>query len=310
MPDICKDLLLRECEADLSACVRAAEEEYREKIEEIAARLVEGRRRVVMLAGPSSSGKTTTAAILADRLTVLGHPTAILSLDNFYRLPNDPAYPRQENGDLDFEAVDALETDLVHDCLAAILRGEEYMAPVFDFMRGTRATEKERIFVPEGGFLIVEGLHALNPRLTEGLPADGLFLLFISVSTNITDAAGNRLLSGRKIRFLRRMSRDHLYRNSSAARTYELWRNVLAGEDRYLYPYKGRADMAINTFHRYEIGVLRPFAERLLAAPDAPRDAYIETVRGGISHFPPLPDTVVPEDSLLREFIPGGIYET
>ena len=132
----------------------------------------------------------------------------------------------------------------------------------------------------------------------------------ICVSTNITDAAGNRLLSGRKIRFLRRLSRDYLYRNSSAARTYELWRNVLRGEDLYLYPYKGRADMAINTFHRYEIGVLRPFAERLLASPDAPRDEYIETVRGGISHFPPLSDEIVPEDSLLREFIPGGIYET
>ena len=305
MPDICKDLLLRECEADLAACVRAAEGKYRERIEEIVARLVADGRRVVMLAGPSSSGKTTTAAILADRLTALGHPTAILSLDNFYRLPEDPVYPRQENGDLDFEAVDALETDLVRDCLSAVLRGEAYDAPVFDFMRGTRAAEQERIFVPDGGFLIVEGLHALNPRLTEGLSAEGLFLLFISVSTNVTDAAGNRLLSGRKIRFLRRLSRDFLYRNSAAARTYELWQNVLAGEDRYLYPYKGRADMAINTFHAYEIGVLRPFAERLLAAPDAPRDAYIETVKGGISHFPPLSSGIVPKDSLLREFIPA-----
>ena len=205
--------------------------------------------------------------------------------------------------------MEALETDLVRDCLAAVLRGEEYMAPVFDFKRGCRAEEKERIFVPNGGFLIVEGLHALNPRLTEGLPADGLFLLFISVSTNVNDDAGNRLLSGRKIRFLRRLSRDYLYRNSSAAHTYELWKNVLQGEDLYLYPYKGRADMSIDTFHRYEIGVLRPFAERLLATPDAPRDEYIEAVRRGISHFSPLSDEVVPEDSLLREFIPGGIYK-
>ena len=152
------------------------------------------------------------------------------------------------------------------------------------------------------------GASRPQPRLTDGLA--GLYRLFISVSANIVDGAGNRLLSGRKIRFLRRMSRDFLYRNATAARTYELWQSVLLGEDQYLYPYRDTADRQIDTFHLYEVGVLRTHAEYLLFAEDAPQNPYVDEIRHGLTAFPPIDSAHVPETSLLREFIPGGVYES
>lgn len=308
MSDIRLDHILGALARDLPACIAAAEDGYRQKIESVVQDLAAGGQRVVMLAGPSSSGKTTTANILADRLSACGHRAAVVSLDNFYRDPNDPHYPRNPDGSLDFETVDALEIGEIHDCIAAILRGETYPVPRFDFKQGRRAEERMPLSVPDGGILIVEGLHALNPVLTEGFA--GLYRLFISVSSNIVGEDGARLLSGRKVRFLRRMSRDFLYRNATAARTYELWQSVLPGEDRYLYPYRDRADRQLDTFHLYEVGVLRAYAERLLAAPDAPQNDYVNEIRRGLTFFPPLGSACVPETSLLREFIPGGVYES
>lgn len=308
MSDIRIDRILGETARDLVACVAAAEDAYRNKIETVVRDLLRGGQRVIMLAGPSSSGKTTTASILADRLTASGHSAAVVSLDNFYRDPNDPGYPRNPDGSLDFETVEALEIGEIHDCIAAVLRGEEYPVPRFDFKRGCRAEERVPLCVPDGGYVIVEGLHALNPRLTDGL--SGLYRLFISVSTNIVDGEGNRLLSGRKIRFLRRMSRDFLYRNATAARTYELWQSVLPGEDKYLYPYRDTADRQLDTFHLYEVGVLRTYAERLLYAADAPQNPYVDEIRRGLTAFPTIDSANVPETSLLREFIPGGVYES
>ncbi len=308
MSDICIDRILSETAENLASCVAAAEDAYHQKIESVVRDLLSGGQRVIMLAGPSSSGKTTTANILADRLSTAGHSAAVVSLDNFYRQPDDPGYPRNPDGSLDFETVDALEIGAIHDCIAAVLRGGEYLLPRFDFKRGCRAEERIPLSVPEDGFVIVEGLHALNPVLTDGL--SGLYRLFISVSTNVVDGEGNRLLSGRKIRFLRRMSRDFLYRNATAARTYELWQSVLPGEDKYLYPYRDRADRQLDTFHLYEGGVLRGYAEKLLFAPDAPQNPYVEEIRRGLTAFPVIDSAHVPNTSLLREFIPGGVYES
>lgn len=310
MADLYIGTIESEIEADLCACVSAAEDRYRREIEAVVTRLIsEPARRVILLAGPSSSGKTTTAAMLAARLTALGHPAAVVSLDDFYRAKDDPAYPRHATGEQDYEAPDALHVSEIHDCIAAILRGESYALPHYDFRTASRITAHRVLTVPSGGYVIIEGLHALNPLLCEGLDRAEILKIFVSVSTNICARDGGRLLSGRKVRFLRRLSRDFLYRNADARRTYAMWQHVLHGEDLYLYPYKATADAAIDTFHRYEPGVLRPFTERLLSAPDAPSGPYIDTVRHALSLFEPLPLSVVPESSLLREFVPGGIFE-
>lgn len=306
MADVCLFNIIEECKRDLAACVARAEMEYREKIQAIADTLVSGHQRVVLLAGPSGSGKTTTAGFLASLLTAAGHSASVVSLDDFYRNPEEEGYPRNEKGELDFESVDALAVGEIHDCIDAVLAGREFLLPRFDFMNGRRFSHRVPFTVPEGGFVIIEGLHALNPRLTQGIHDGRLFRLFISVSTNIVDGEGNRLLSGRKIRFLRRVSRDFLHRNASAARTYELWHGVVAGEEKHLYPFRGTADCQIDSFHFYEVGVLRSFCEPLLSVPDAPRDAYVREIRRGLSCFPLLDADLVPPASLLREFIPAA----
>lgn len=304
MSELSLQTVLTETETDLAACVARAEEGYHQKLRAVADELLSGGCRVVLLAGPSGSGKTTTAGFLASLLRTAGRHASVVSLDDFYRNPEEEGYPRMPNGELDFEAVDALAVWEIHACIDAVLEGREFLLPRFDFKKGRRAPKRVSLAVPEGGYVIIEGLHALNPRLTEGIDEQKLYRLFISVSTNIADGEGKRLISGRRVRFLRRLSRDYLHRNSSAARTYELWLGVVAGEEKYLYPYRGTARTQLDTFHLYEIGVLRAFAESLLAAPDAPKNPYVDEIREGLLHFPVLDASCVPQDSLLREFIP------
>ena len=158
------------------------------------------------------------------------------------------------------------------------------------------------------GCVIIEGLHALNPRISEHLPTDSLLKIFISVSTNINDG-GERILSGRKLRFTRRMVRDSLYRGADAERTLEMWDNVLAGEEEYLYPYRSLADVEFNTFHEFEPCVMRKFAEALISEELAKKNEYANTVVSALKLAVPIGEELIPNDSLIREFIVGGIYE-
>lgn len=306
MSDIYLSELFYELKNDLGGCIARTEEGYRRAVDGVADEVLSSRaRRIIMLAGPSSSGKTTTARLLSEHFEALGHSASVISLDDFYRDMSDPDYPKNADGKPDPESPDALHLAEVRNCLAAVAAGERTVIPRYDFKTAARLPEGVPLKLPEGGVLIVEGLHALNPRLTEGLPNERLFRLFISLSTNLVTDEGERLLSGRKMRFLRRMCRDALYRGASAAKTYAMWRGVLAGEDAYLYPYRDTADTCLNTFHRYEVGLFAESAIALLTAPDAPRNDYTAAVLSAVSRFTPLPYTVVPRTSLLREFLPG-----
>ena len=144
--------------------------------------------------------------------------------------------------------------------------------------------------------------------ISEHLPKDKLLKIFISVSTNV-NKNGERILSGRKIRFARRLVRDSIYRGAGAEYTLKIWENVLCGEDKYLYPYRHLADVTYDTFHRYEIGLMRPFVIRLISDELIQRSPYAKTVLEAALLSDTLPDSLVPEDSLMREFIPGGKYE-
>ena len=305
MSDLCLAGLYADLERDTASCIATAEEGYRTAVLRVVEEvLLRGDCRVLLLAGPSSSGKTTTARILSEAFAERGRVAKMLSLDDFYRDANDPLYPRTGEGALDFESPDALHLGEVRECLFAILTGRDYGTPRYDFKTASRLPRPRPLSLPRDGVLIVEGLHALNPEITRGLPPGSLFRLFISVSTNLVDRDGERLISGRKVRFLRRLCRDFEHRGASASRTYELWRGVLAGEDAYLYPYRDTADRQIDTFHRYEIGVFAPLAERLLSAPDAPQGEYLDTVRRAVAAFSPISPALVPPTSLLREFLP------
>ena len=288
--------------------VSEAEEQYKGFVEEIATRVEKnGNIRIVLLAGPSGSGKTTSANLIADAIRSRGLVSSVISLDNFYRNSTDPAYPRLENGERDFEAVEALDLPALEETLIDISEGREYTVPYYDFKLGCR-TEVNSYPKILHGCVIIEGLHALNPTICEHLNMDRVLRVFISVSTNI-NYCGERILSGKKLRFVRRMVRDSVYRGADAERTLELWENVLLGESKYLYPYRSLADVDFNTFHAFEPGVMRKFAEALISPELAKRDEYAGVVLRALSLAEPIAESLVPRDSLLREFITGGIYE-
>lgn len=294
-------------EADPALFVAACERAYREKIDTAVRYIEENHKKVVLLAGPSGSGKTTTANLIADTLRAKGYYATVISLDNFYHNKADHLYPLTASGEEDYESPYALWIDGIRATILDILDGGHILLPHFDFKTGVRHDHAVVLDVPENGVVIIEGLHALNPIMTEGIVSDAVMRLFVSVSTNITDA-GARVLSGRKMRFIRRTSRDYLYRNSDAARTLSLWTRVLEGEELYLYPYRNLADIQFDTFHGFEVAALKPFAAKILAAGENLGD-YAEGIKEALSRFAEIPSDLVPRDSLIREFIPGGIYE-
>ena len=295
--------------SDLFALCMQSDRDYLAQLTQVcdALEAAQGKRKVLLLAGPSGSGKTTSAALIEEIMHERGHEAWDISLDDFYRPKNDPLYPRDENGQLDMESVHSLRVDKIRECIASLLSGKETVIPRYIFGEiGEIVEDGEHITVPEGGVVIIEGLHALNPLLTEGLLTEGIFRMFISVSTNVT-VDGKRIISGRKLRFIRRMVRDFYYRGMSADRTYQVWQSVLAGEDKYLYPYRHLADVSLNTFHPCETAVMKPFVLPVLETLTEKND-YTDTVRSAVEEFFTVSEEEVldtlSESSLLREFIP------
>ena len=295
--------------AEPTEAVGNAEAEYERKINALAERIVRSQSvRVVMLSGPSGSGKTTTANLLADRIRAMGEKSLVVSMDNFYKSSLDPTYPRLADGSRDYESPAALDTDELLKTLAAIIAGEPFSIPRYDFKVGGRVgSESYGSF--SDGCVIIEGIHGLNPIFSDPFPRQTVLKLFVSVSTNINRGAV-RLISGKKLRFVRRMVRDNIYRGACAQDTVAMWANVLDGEEKYLYPYKETADIRFDTFHVFEPAVLKPFAMRLLTDELASTSPYVRTVRDALALIPALPQQIVPDSSLIREFIPGGIYES
>jgi uridine kinase len=309
MSEIRLDQLNEMVNTDKQAMIARAEERYHELIRSFARRVVSDKNvRIVLLAGPSGSGKTTTANLLCDYVRELSEEAVVVSLDDFYRGRLDPEYPRLPNGERDFEAVEALHLPDLKKTLSDIAANRPFMLPKYDFKVAGRVEEKLHAPIPNG-CVIIEGLHALNPMIFEELPKECLLKLFISVSTNVEEN-GQRILSGRKMRFMRRMVRDNLYRNASAERTIAMWENVLHGEDKYLYPNRKHADVCFDTFHTFELSVMRPFVERLISEELAAREPYCGIVLSAIKKIAPIDISLVPESSLIREFIPGGKYES
>ena len=288
--------------ADPEGFVRECEANFRAEVNEAARLAVQNGSRIVMLAGPSSSGKTTTAAFLDEWFTVRGGNAYVVSLDDFYL--NRGEGPKREDGTDDYETVYALDIPCITDRLSRLLKTGEASLPIFDFMTGRRSPETRDIRLEKDDILVIEGLHALNPVITDGLPQDSLCLTYISVSSRVC-AENNIYLNKRDLRFIRRLIRDYKYRDSSPERTFSLWRGVLTGEDEYLFPFSGRAHIRINSFHPYEPCV---FAHQAIALLDSvPEDSvYYKNARllsQKLSGFAYAPENITPQDSLLREFL-------
>ncbi len=283
------------------------ERTYEAQVQSVAARIEADAVKVLLLAGPSGAGKTTTANLIADALRSRGYDALVVSLDNFYRDHTDPEYPRLANGARDMESCEALDLLRIRGCLSDILLGKGFSIPRYDFKLG-RAVSEAACEPMRHGCVIVEGLHALNPQICAHLPAGGVLRLFVSVSTNITNGEGERILSGRKIRFLRRLVRDSIFRGAGVGVTLSVWQSVLDGEDKYLYPYKETADLFFNTFHTFEAGVLKNMAAARITEAGID-DPYLCIVERALACIEPLAADLVPKTSLIREFIGGGVYE-
>lgn len=289
------------------ALIASAEDTYHDRIADIAEHIVEGERvRLVLIAGPSGSGKTTTANLISDKIKSLGKKSKVISLDDFYRNHDDPGYPRREDGCLDYECPESLDLPRLTDTLKRIINGDDYVLPKYDFKVGRPVSE--RLIENHGDeIIVIEGLHAINPKISDCLPSDALYKIFISVSTNINDG-DERILSGRKIRFVRRLVRDSIYRGADARRTLNFWFEVLRGEDEFLYPYRHLANISFDTFHIFEPPLMKRYALELLTEELAAEHDYVRVIREAMLKTVELDESLVPENSLIREFISGGTY--
>lgn len=283
------------------------EKRYKLIIDSVARKIDETKvSEIVMLAGPSSAGKTTTAKRLKAAVGAYGHSCYTISLDDFYKNRHDS--PRLNDGTLDFESVEALDLPFLTRTLSDLVTKGEADLPEYDFVSGTRKPMLKRLTVLPRDVIIVEGLHALNPVITDSLVQDKLYKIYINVSNRIYDSRGGIVLNKRNMRFVRRLIRDYRFRGSSPENTYELWKTVCRGEDLYLFPYKENADVKINTIHLYETCVFKEKALPLLReiGRDSPHYKDAERLIRSLSRFPEMDASLVPGDSLLREFLGEG----
>lgn len=259
-------------------------------------------RLLVMLSGPSSSGKTTTALRLCEQLSVHDADAHVVSLDDFYR--GRGLAPRLPDGSFDYESPEALDLDRLSGCMRELVRDGKTRLPRYDFEAGRPDAETRELRLSERSVVIFEGIHALHPVFSELLPQENLRRVFINTLSPIYDG-GEKCLARRDIRLVRRLLRDERFRNSPPENTLRMWQQVMRGETTYLFPYTEAVDAVIDTTHAYEpcvfAGELLPLLREVPAAhPQAETARHLCRALEG---FEQLPSSIVPADSILREFL-------
>ena len=303
MPDMSINEINRCMNESPENFISLCEKQYDDRLNSICDRLIRDfdSHCFVMVAGPSSSGKTTTSSIIRNKLINSGRSAKVISLDDFYR--NQDVKFTFEDGTVDYETIKALDVDYISECLQNLMKNGSCMLPRFNFITKTRESYSETI-LDKDEIVIVEGLHALNPAITDPLEGFGMRKLYVSVSSRITD--GDKIhMSKRDIRLVRRMIRDYHFRGSSIETTFYLWNGVRMGEDRYLFPFSDRADEKIDSIHPYEMCIFKDIAIKLLDRMDKDSIYYPTAceLRNKLSVFESYAENLVPQSSLLREFI-------
>lgn len=263
--------------------------------------------KFVFLAGPSSSGKTTSCKRIAVHLAVLGIKPLMISLDDYF-LDREHT-PKDEKGNYDFECLEALDLDFFSQQMQELLDGKEIELPKFNFVSGQREKSDKRIQLTDNSILIIEGIHALNPKLSKQINRKNKYLVFVSALTQLALDSQN-LISTSDNRLIRRIVRDYNYRGSSAERTLLMWNNVRNGEERHIFPYQENADSIFNSSLLYEIGVLKSYCYPLLAQVPQTSPAYANARRlqNFLDNFTPISSQSIPPTSIMREFLGGSSF--
>lgn len=287
--------------------IMVSEALHEQRIAQIADRIAHRRNqvRLVLIAGPSASGKTMFSKRLSIQLLAQGIQPFPLALDDYF-VDRDKT-PRDQNGSYNFEALEALDVSLFNEHLLALMRGEEVRLPHFNFKTGRREKGKAVQLGPDH-VIIVEGIHGLNPRLAADVPAERIFRIFASALTQLNIDRHNRVPTT-DTRLIRRIVRDATYRGYSAEETLQRWESVRRGEKRYVFPYQEYADIMFNSALVYELSVLKKPAEPLLlqVQPSSPRRVEVKRLLALLQWFEPCGAELVPSNSILREFIGGSI---
>lgn len=297
---------------DGGAMIKLAEAFHERKFAWVADSIYEANltrgTRMVLISGPSSSGKTTSAKRLGIQLGVLGLSPVLISLDDYF--VDREKTPRDANGDYDYEALEAIDIELFNDHLRRLMRGESVDIPRYDFITGRRTWHNAPLTLDERSILIIEGIHGLNPALTPSIPDAQKFRIYISCYTSVAMDNLTRIATTDN-RLLRRLVRDYRQRGSNALATLSRWASVRRGEERHIFPFQENADVMLNSSLFYEISVLRPYAERILReVPDTVAE-YDEARRmlKFLDNFIPIPPDEIPPTSILREFIGGSSFQ-
>ncbi len=278
------------------------ETNYRKYITNIANSICssENRRKVLMLSGPSSSGKTTTAKLMADSLFEnFNINTKVISLDDFYR--GTGMAPQLPNGKFDYEDIEALDIKKIHDCLFSLVEEGYCDKPVFNFDTRMPEIYTQHISLAENDMAIVEGLHAINPIIFQSLPREYITRIYISVNSDIF-FRGKKIFSSADVRFLRRIVRDYYFRSASISTTISMWNEVRRGEKLFIEPFKRECDLQIESFHPYELSIIAKKVIPLIASDST---TFIKNIKDKLRYVKLLTKEFhIPETSLLREFVP------
>ncbi len=287
----------------IESLVNVNETYYNNQLNKCAKDIIANNMNIVMLAGPSSSGKTTTAKKLAIQLAVLGKDAYVISTDDYFVDRNKT--PLDENGNKDFESIDAIDLHSLNEDLLDLLEGKEVILPSFNFIKGIRTLSNKKIKMKENTILIIEGIHALNPKLTDYIPEKNKYKIYVSVLTGINIDSTNRI-SSTETRLIRRIVRDNKYRGYDTLETLKSWDKVKLGEQKYIFPYQNRADFYVDSSLIYEYNALKKYAIECFKQVSKNSKYYymVDRLENILSYFVEIENTKIIDDhSILREFI-------
>jgi len=295
------------CKVGIDNIIRISEALHEKKVANIADMVTNLHRRIVLIAGPSSSGKTTLANRLRIQLKVNGMRTHIISLDDYYRNRDD--IEREPDGSLNLEKVEAIDVAQINTDLSKLLRGQEVEVPHFNFRTGKREYKGRKISISGDDVIVMEGIHGLNGKVTADIADDAKFKIFISALTQLNIDNHNRIPTT-DTRLIRRLVRDFKHRGATVEKTFEMWPSVMQGENDYIFPFQEEADAFFNSALVYEMCILKPYVTPLLLAVDRSQPEFAEARRllRFLDSFIAQSSEHVPPNSILREFIGGGWF--